>query len=210
MIIQEIFYDLPWYICYPHTGKNGDNEHYHIFTPELDHNRRNLYRTRITRSVGSGNKYLSIKSCKNGLAQAIQYGSKEGTQPITRGDVQQWIDDAPPWIPGASTAPRKRKRRIYEDPDGEQHMLGIVVNKYNIVQIAARYYKKCNKDGWSNGAAWRNTLCAMLRSNDFDFQFTEKLDGMYELFFRQAIGLDTPERAVEGLIGIDLKIPSSI
>jgi hypothetical protein len=35
---------------------------------------------------------------QNGIAQGIQYCSREKNAPTTRGDVQAWIDDAPEWL----------------------------------------------------------------------------------------------------------------
>lgn len=204
-MLEKVFYDVVWYICYPHSGKNGDNEHFHVFCPATDSAGRDRIRKRVKDNFGSGNKFISLKHCENGISQAIQYGSKEGTQPITRGDVQSWIDNAPAWIPGGVTKKRKRNR-TQEDSDGE-YEAPIVVNKYNISWLAARFYQRKKLD-YPNNIAWRRTISDMVASKKFTWFFTEKLEGLYEQDFYHLTGLREPESLVNALLGFDFSNPN--
>lgn len=207
-MLELVFKEVPWYICYPHLGKNGDNPHCHVFVDKFDKSFRERLRQRITRHFGTGNPVFSIKCFKNGLARAIQYGSKEGSDPVSHGEqCEQWIAEAPVWIPGAVNKQRKRKVRVYEDSDGE-YELGLIVNKYNFIQIAARWYKR--KKGEIAEPLWRNTIRSMMRSGKFDWQFSERLDEYQEIWFNLAINPETSEEAVSALIGMDFKNPNSI
>ena len=55
--IEECFDGSDWYIAYPHTGKNGNNPHFHVLLPgtktELD-----KYRKRLKGAGVTGNKQL--------------------------------------------------------------------------------------------------------------------------------------------------------
>lgn len=197
-----MFFDVAWYICYPHFGKHGDNEHFHIFVPATDGKGRDRIRKRVKDNFGAGNKFVSVVGNKNGITQAIQYGSKEGTEPTTRGDVQSWIDNAPPWIPGAVTQKKRKRNRTHEDSDGE-YEVGITVNKYNISDLAARFYKR-KKLSFPYEQAWRKTVTAMIASGKFSWYFQERVDPFHELNFLILVGLDTPEKFCDRLLGCDL------
>lgn len=200
-MIDKVFYDAEWYICYPHFGKHGDNEHFHIFSPATDKSGHERLRKRVKDSFGTGNKYVSVKSCKNGISCAIQYGSREGTQPTIRGDVQQWIDDAPAWIPGASDKKKRKRNVTHEDSDGEWES-GIRVNMYNLVDVAVRYYKR-KRLSFPARSAWRSTINAMVASGKFSWHFKEKLEGFYEDAFLVGVNLSAPEDYTNRLLGFD-------
>lgn len=205
IMLEKVFYDVSWYICYPHTGKNGDNEHFHVFCPATDNAGRDRLRKRVKDHFGSGNKFVSLKHCENGITQAIQYGSKEGTSPITRGDVQSWIDNAPPWIPGGTATKKRKRNRTQYDSDGE-YEAPIIVNKYNIDDLAVRFYKRKKLD-YPCKTAWRRTIIDMIASKKFSFKFSEKLDGIYEFNFLCAIGLELPESLANRMLGFDFSEP---
>lgn len=104
------------YVAYPHTGNNGDNPHYHItvVTDDVKKTSERL-RNRLKRNY-TGNAQYSIKSMDNGILQAIQYMSKEGTDPIHEGDgTAGWIADAPEWVHKVQSVLKSRKRP--RDPD---------------------------------------------------------------------------------------------
>jgi len=208
MLLENVFYDSEWYIFYPHFGKHKDNEHFHIYVPATDQAGKQRYRDRIKNNVGAGNRHFSAKSFKNGLAQAIQYGSKEGTDPTTKGEfVQQWIDDSPPWVPGAATRKRKRPSTAI-DIDGEEIELGVQLNKYNIIPFAASFYKK-NR---FKHKSWRKTILAMIESNKYRWTFTEELGNFCEPFWLMQIDPDYKNAEVCSrlLLGFDFTNPVSI
>lgn len=206
-LVKKVFYDVDWYIAYPHFGKHGDNEHYHIFVVATDKSGRQRYRDRVKACLGSGNKFVSAKPFKNGIEHAIQYGSKEGTDPTTKGDVQEWIDNSPPWVPGAATRKRKRPTTAI-DIDGEEIELGVQLNPYNIEPFAAAFYKKNRLTHKS----WRLTIHAMIATNKYRWNFKEKIDEWVEAFWLQRIGGDPDglERLTHFLCGHDFKKPKSI
>lgn len=105
--ITNVFADAEWYIIYPHKGKQGENEHFHVFVAGSTHSSAERYRKRIKALGLSGNQCVSSKLQANGVLCAIQYGSHEGTEPLTKGSsVDKWISDAPKWVPSVG----KRKR----------------------------------------------------------------------------------------------------
>ena len=95
--IENVVNGSKWYIAYPHIGKNGNNPHYHIAVPG-DKKVLERIRQRIKDAGLHGNKCFSGKCMQNSILQFIQYASREETQPITKGDVQSWLDRAPRWI----------------------------------------------------------------------------------------------------------------
>lgn len=98
-VVESHLSDASWYISYPHTGSNGNNPHFHVFVPGSGKSDVEKYRKRLKSAGFSGNKQLSAKFCENGLEHAIQYGSKEGTNPKFKGDsVGDWILHAPRWL----------------------------------------------------------------------------------------------------------------
>lgn len=96
-IVEKVLTGFAWYIGYPHIGKNGNNPHFHVAVPgsQVDAER---IRKRIKIGGFNGNKCFSVKCMQNSILSYIQYASREETQPITRGPVQQWIDGAPRWV----------------------------------------------------------------------------------------------------------------
>lgn len=108
-----------WYLCYPHFGKDGTNQHWHVLLPGSDKRDVEKFRRRFKKLGYTGNKYISAKLNENGLSHGIQYCSKEGTEPKTGGDVQQWIDQAPKWLNAnlkdALNVSEKRKSSVKRD-----------------------------------------------------------------------------------------------
>ena len=95
--IAEIVIGFDWYIAYPHIGKNGNNPHFHVAVPGSKTELERI-RIRIKKCGLHGNKCFSGKCYQNSILSYIQYTSREETEPITGGEVQQWIDAAPRWV----------------------------------------------------------------------------------------------------------------
>lgn len=113
--VMDILHDVEVYIAYPHKGKDGENEHFHILIP--DYTRCEVMRNRIKRKFGGGgrgsNELYSIKSQSNGLLSGIQYCGHENTTPYTKGpDCSGWISEAPPWA--------EQERRFVQSLIGEK------------------------------------------------------------------------------------------
>lgn len=134
---DEIFSNYPWYISYPHFGKSGKNEHFHVFVPDGHKRDIQKLRDRIKKLDLFGNKCVSIKRLENGLAQAIQYGSREKTQPYYQGDgVSEWIANAPKWADaklGEQLNPATGERRKRDDPEG------IAVTQRNFLRLCWKF-----------------------------------------------------------------------
>jgi len=96
-IVEVVLIGFDWYIGYPHIGKNGNNEHFHVAVPgnKIDAER---IRKRIKTGGFHGNKCFSVKCMQNSIASYITYAAREKTEPLTRGPVEQWIADAPVWV----------------------------------------------------------------------------------------------------------------
>lgn len=108
--VYQCIYDYD-YVAYPHKGSATGKQHFHVFIPlEFEQHRvhSDRIRKRLKTSLGlSGNGDLSLKSMSNGLWQAVQYGSKEGTAAFVSDDVMRlFVDAAPKWDPS------KESRRV--------------------------------------------------------------------------------------------------
>lgn len=136
---EEIFSKYGWYISFPHFGKSGNNEHFHVFVPGSTRKDVDKLRGRIKKLNLFGNKCVSIKCMQNGLAQAIQYGSREDTQPHYKGDgVREWIANAPKWADAKlreQLNPGTGERRKREDPEG------IAVTQRNFMRLCWEFRK---------------------------------------------------------------------
>lgn len=109
--LEPCIADCDWFIAYPHCGKNGNNEHFHIFLPGSVAADRERIRKRFKALGYSGNQHFSCKLMQNGLTQAISYGAKESSTPITRGaQCGHWIRYAPEWVEH-----RAKKRKSGDD-----------------------------------------------------------------------------------------------
>jgi len=134
LIAREVINDSEWYISYPHYGKNRDNEHFHVFLPG-GRTESEKYRNRAKKLGYSGNKHVSIKCHENGLSCAIQYGSRENTEPFAKGDnVQEWIENAPKWVQVDKASMLGKRGRV--DPEG------IKLTSVNHLRLAWEYRKK--------------------------------------------------------------------
>ena len=137
--IEDLLKSEPWYISYPHFGKTGKNEHFHVFILGSTKSHADSIRHRIKKLNVSGNKHVSVKLNQNGLECGIQYGSREKTSPSCVGPyARSWIDRAPPWLDANlkenlwDQLAGKRKR---EDPEG------IKLTAVNHVRLAFIYHK---------------------------------------------------------------------
>lgn len=176
-----VLFDVPWYIAYPHNGKNGDNPHFHIFVGDPNPNFTQKLRDRMKKLSLKGNKYIAIKTCKNGLLKAIQYGSKENTSPILKGEhAEKWIQDAPPWIPGGVGKKRKVACLTKVDEDGEEFFVGPTLNMYNIVVYAWNYAKRHKLDDQDFEVVLRD----MVASGRYNWNFREPLDPYHKLDYQ--------------------------
>jgi len=132
--VYECIKDCLWYISYPHTGSNSDNEHFHIFVPGANNADREKFRKRFKSAGFSGNKQFSIKLNQNCVTSAIQYASKEGTTPRFSGDEQsEWIAMSPEWENRTTKGIKPKPRKI--DP------LGIRLSCVNLLQLSFKYHQ---------------------------------------------------------------------
>lgn len=98
-IVSSVLFDCDKYIAYPHTGKSGENPHWHILILTTHIRDGERYRKRIKSSIGTGNESYSIKRLQNGLLSGIQYCSRESSRPMVAGsDMQHWVNIAPAWV----------------------------------------------------------------------------------------------------------------
>lgn len=97
--VLKLLDDQSIYIVYPHMGKDGTNPHFHIFVPSSDKRLCDTMRNRFKREYGrSGNEFIAVKFMSNGILNSITYGSKEGSEPVVKGDeAVRWVSVAPPW-----------------------------------------------------------------------------------------------------------------
>lgn len=146
--ITRVFDTDSWYIIYPHFGGKKDNEHFHILVPGNGPKCAERYRSRIKRADNlglSGNKCLSVKSQDNTVCCGIQYCSREGTEPVVKGDhVSEWIALSPKWVSKSTGVKRKR------DDDGP-----IKLTCVNHVTLAFEYRREKGLLG--------NDLCEVVR-----------------------------------------------
>lgn len=106
--IEKLVSDAEWYISYPHSGKNGNNEHFHVFVSGGTATTREKFRKRFKTAGFVGNKCVSVKLFENGITSAISYGAREGTTPYVKGsECARWIAEAPEWV--ESRAGKKRR-----------------------------------------------------------------------------------------------------
>lgn len=139
-VIEQCFLDFPWYISYPHLGKNGNNPHFHVCVPGCKRD-SNKIRERLKGAGLSGNQQFSIKCHQNGVESFIQYASREKTTPKTRGSVDKWIADAPKWLHAnlkTNLNPFTGKRKA---DDMMQDMRPI--NAKNVMYAAWAYRRDC-------------------------------------------------------------------
>lgn len=95
---EKVFFDMEWYISYPHTGSKTKKEHFHVFVPIGPAKYVERLRKRIKDHFGSGQRIATLRPRENCVASGIQYGSKEGTRPFIVGDeCDEWIAASPPW-----------------------------------------------------------------------------------------------------------------
>lgn len=142
-IESDVLLDGVEYIAYPHVGSKTHVEHFHIFIPTDDSKRVDMYRKRVHRAfpdLSGGNKLVSAKFMQNFISNAVTYGSKEGTQPYTRGDwTAKLIETAPAWEHqniGKFCTGRKPGSRP-RDPD---HFL--LITPRNIERLTLRFRKE--------------------------------------------------------------------
>lgn len=80
---NDVFSDERFFkiLCVPHTGRKGDNPHYH-FCISCDYKKQAL-RAHLKKhfNLGSGNRHISLKDW-DGHSKALSYMFKEGTDPV--------------------------------------------------------------------------------------------------------------------------------
>lgn len=122
--------DASWYISYPHSGKNGNNEHFHVFLSGVTASDRERYRKRFRSAGFTGNQHVSLKLMQNGVTSAITYGAREGTEPICKGPLcASWIRDAPEWV-----EQRASKKRSGDD--------FIELTCKNLIKVAFEFHRQ--------------------------------------------------------------------
>lgn len=136
VVRDQVLKDCIWYISYPHFGKGGNNEHFHIFTGG-DKSAAKKIRERCRALDITGNKQLSIKCMQNGVLSAISYAAREGTSPSFRGHhCKHWIGLAPEWQNAnlrENLNPDTGTKRKREDEEG------IRVTQRNFLRLAFEY-----------------------------------------------------------------------
>lgn len=176
-ICEPCFDDAEWYISYPHSGKNGNNEHFHVFVNGCTAADRERYRKRFKKLGFVGNQHISVKLCENGVTSAITYGARESTQPITKGTlVQRWIDSAPAWVEQRA----KSKKRARDEV--------IQLTCVNMMKLAFEFHRqnKVKRDELD----W--TLRLMLNSGEYVFAPTLVRQGApiwYQDVFKESVKL---------------------
>lgn len=108
--VQNCLHDFD-YIVFPHVGTATRKEHFHFFIPyEFEHHGTiaDRIRKRFRDGLGlAGNGNFSIKSMSNGMWNAVQYGSKEGTVAFVSDDAMRcFVDAAPSWVSAPQTGQR--------------------------------------------------------------------------------------------------------
>lgn len=121
--LLECLSDVSEYIIWPHKGKNGDNDHYHIAVPSPPNKFDDKMRKRISTKFGKGNGTYSGKYQTNSLTDFIHYCKHESAVPITHGDLDKWerlISEAPDYLPLAdykkATGHIEKRREKLGDP----------------------------------------------------------------------------------------------
>lgn len=185
--VREMLQFEKWYIIYLHNDERH-KFHLHAICPERDPNGIKRYRNAIRKVVGNNSGNYSFKSRQNGVLQGIQYCGHENTEPITKGDVKQWIDDAPAWVEYRSTTTGKRKRNtMLTDIDGEEFDAGIPVNKYNLVVYAFQFWKKNSRD---KTVGLDDIYKQMFKTGKYNWFFTEQFSSFHFAHFRMLIDPD--------------------
>lgn len=203
-VIDFVSTDVEWYIIYPHFGKNGDNEHFHVLLPAVDKAGRQRFNRAASSRFGAGQSFFRTKRMQNGLTQAITYCARERTEPTAFGPhVGEWIAAAPEWLPHGQQS-RKRKRRQFLNEEDEWVDMPTLVNKYNIDAVAANYYKR-HAQRLGAPPSWRATIRALLAEPKYTFFFEDgKIDPLHELVFLNAVGAEGAFANLEHrLLGFD-------
>lgn len=138
--VMTILEDVEVYMAWPHKGKDGENEHFHILIPDTGRKFCDVMRNRIKRKFGDGrggNGLFSIKNQSNGLLAGIQYCGHEDTTPYTKGpECSRWIEEAPKWV---EPTPKLTQTRIGEKrkPVHEDHFREITYR--NMLKVCLRF-----------------------------------------------------------------------
>lgn len=180
-MVQLLFGEEEWYIYYMHKGdgtgktkarhgEHSNKEHIHVWLPGRDRAQRETLRTAIKRATNIGGGDLSIVDWEGGVLTGISYGSHEGTLPVTKGDVEQWITDAPAWISPEEFLNRKRKRRTVVLDDGEVEYQKPRVTPYSLEVVSVHHYKKYKTVIDAEGRCkYFATLQHMIKSGKYQF-----------------------------------------
>jgi len=131
-IHRSILHDTDHYVAYPHSGKTNENPHWHLFIGANNLRDAERYRKRVKTEFGTGNANFSLKFLHNGMLSAIQYGSREKTQPMVGGAGTQWVASAPAWVPRTELVSKPSKERL-GDP---------TLTLSNVVKQAVKYARE--------------------------------------------------------------------
>lgn len=127
--VEKLLEGAEYYISYPHSGKEGNNEHFHVLVSGGTNADREKYRKRFKAAGFIGNKFVSVKLCQNGITSAITYCAKESTQPYVLGELcESWIRQSPAWVEQRAAVKRK----------GEDY---VELNCKNLMRLAFDYRK---------------------------------------------------------------------
>lgn len=95
-LIHTVLNDVNHYIVYPHRGKAGDNQHFHICIAGVKVESRcvDKFRIRLKRFVKGAGK-LMAKAMHNGVCSFVGYVKHEDAKPYIKGFDLDWFNDIP-------------------------------------------------------------------------------------------------------------------
>jgi len=143
LIEDKVLFGVPVYIAYPHSGKEGENEHFHICVPMAEKNDKMIarFRKRVNDAFRGvkGNKIVAAKFMTNGVDKAIQYMSKEKTEPIYLGDdCEAWIAASPVW-----TVQTTMEKFLDKDDEITHKTRDWQLNYNNLIPQAVAHRNRC-------------------------------------------------------------------
>lgn len=222
-VVEYLFGEEPWYIYYLHNGDGtgkpprrdgksfSNKQHFHIWLPPRDKAAKQLIRDRAKAKFGVSGSDFTCGDWKGCLLKGISYGSHEGTLPVTKGDVQQWLDDAPAWVPFSEVLKKRKRRRVGVLSDGECFEMAPKINIWNYIQYMVHHYKKFESE-IDPRDKYRSTLRHMIQSRAYDWHFTQNMhETGWRIQFLAAIGDEEGARNLEEyLIGNDMYVNPNV
>lgn len=181
--VKNVFHDYE-YIIYPHTGGVTGKQHFHVYVPlessddatAKRHTER--IRKRFRDGLGlSGNGNFSIKRYDNGLLKGIQYGSKEGTDPIVSNDrMSDYVKRAPAWVDKAPT-----QATLEHHGFDTKTKKDTVLTYNNIVYLAVCESRMFKKPDWS----FKDALKHYMDRVNCTFSYGLATHGVPEAYFNE-------------------------